>query len=150
MNINNAIVAAVSEIIPMFGMNPRFDKETEENHLTSGDSVNILIGFTNSLTGNIVLGLNKDTALKLVSAMMGGMEVSGFDEMVKSGLGELLNMLAGTIFRKVQSNEITDLSPPTVVTGENVFLMISRVKSNRVAFLLESGSFAISYCIENA
>jgi chemotaxis protein CheX len=150
MNINEAIIETVAEVIPMFGMNPKFDKETEEKHLTSGDPVNVLIGFTNSLTGNIVLGLDKETALKLVSAMMGGMEMSGFDEMVKSGLGEMLNMLAGTTLRKIQTNEITDLSPPTVVTGDRVFLMINRVKSNRVSFQLESGSFSISYCIEKA
>ena len=152
MNLSEALIQAVAEIGPMFGMTPRFRREEEEQHLTSANQVNILIGFSNSRTGNMVLELDRNTALFLISAMMGGAVVTGLDDMARSALGEILNMIAGTTFRKIQSDEITDLSPPTIVTGNNVFLLISRLKSNKVHFGLDNpdadSAFTISYSME--
>lgn len=154
MNITEALIQAVAEIVTMFGINASFQREEAEQHLTSANQVNVLVGFSNSLTGNMVLELDKSSALLIISAMMGGMEVTNLDEMARSGLGEILNMIAGTTFRKVQPHEITDLSPPTIVTGNNVFLMISRIQSNKILFQFDnpqaSGAFTISYSMEKA
>lgn len=149
MEIKEAIIQTIGEVIPMFGVVPVYKSEETSLHLTSGDQVNVLIGFSAALRGTLVLGLKKNAAMRLVSKMMGGMEVTELDDMAKSGLGEVLNMIAGTTFSKIQTGgQLTNLSPPTLVTGKNVFLMISRVQSNRLEFQLEDDTFTLSYCVE--
>jgi len=43
----------------------------------------------------------KESALAIASAMLGGMEFTEVDDMVKSAIGELLNIIAGNAFSKV-------------------------------------------------
>ena len=149
-SLKDPIVNACSELLPMFGLEYKFMCELPEKSLNSGDEVNILIGLSNGVEGNIVVGLTKDSALRIVSAMMGGMEVPELDMMAKSALSEFINMLGGNALGKV-SDEIKegiDVSPATIVTGKKVFLMISRAPSKKLFFKLGETKFNIAYCLE--
>lgn len=137
MTIDEAIMAATSEMLPMFGLAPQFKEVSEEAQLSSASQVNVLIGFTLALQGNILIGLDKDTALKIAGAMMGGAQLTELDAMVKSALSELGNMLSGMIFNKVIAEGVVDISPPTLATGNNMFIMISRVKTRKFLFDLD-------------
>src|SRR5690349_2800657 len=55
----------------------------------------ITIGVTGDLVGSIVLSMNEDTAKWLASKMMFGMEVTELNDMAKSAIAELGNMIAG-------------------------------------------------------
>ena len=55
----------------------------------------IQIGMTGQMEGDIVFGLAEDVALKMVSAMMGGFVITEMDEMGKSAISELGNMISG-------------------------------------------------------
>lgn len=141
---------ACEEILPMFGLEHRFLCELTESTLNSGEYVNVLIGLTRGLKGNIVLGLTKEASLKIVSGMMGGMEVTELDDIAKSGLSEFMNILSGTAVGKAsaETGEIIDISPPTLATGEKMFLMISRASSKKIFFKLGETKFNIAYCLE--
>lgn len=148
MELKKVLIDSSMEVLPMFGIMPEFIEESEEPTLESANQFNVLIGLSNGLKGNIVMGISTQTALSIASAMMGGMEIAEIDLMVKSALGELANMLVGTALRKLGSEILIDFSPPTVVTGNRVFLMISRVKSYKLTFGLNNEKYHITFCIE--
>lgn len=149
MDLKDALIQSCEEVMPMFGISPSFLSEETENTLNSTDQVNILIGLTSGLKGNIVIGVSQNAALKVISAMMGGMKVLQIDSMGKSALGEMANMLVGASVMKCNSEQGIDLSPPTLAIGQNIFLMISRVQSQKLLFTIcEELNFTIAFCIE--
>ncbi|ERI95393.1 putative CheY-P phosphatase cheX [Clostridiales bacterium oral taxon 876 str. F0540] len=141
MDIKSAIVEAMIEISQMFGLNISFKGETTEGHQFTGEQVNVLIGLTDGIKGNVIMGFKKDTASSIVSAMMGGMEVKEFDFMAKSAIGELANMTLGSAVMKVKSSEVVNLSPPTVAVGQDMFLTVSGNSSTKMEFKLNNEVF---------
>ncbi|MBT2283467.1 chemotaxis protein CheX [Paenibacillus polymyxa] len=83
------------------------------------DHVWIVIGMTGQLSGNIVFGIQESVALKIVSAMMGGFVITEMDEMSKSAISELGNMISGNA-STILSNQgvIVDITPPQVMNSE--------------------------------
>lgn len=148
MDLKLSVTNSVDEIFPMFGLTAEFQGEIEEAQLSSANPVNVLIGLSGGIKGSIVIGLKRPTALKIVSSMMGGMEVNSLDSIAKSALGEAANMIVGSTVAKLQASNVITSSPPTLVTGERVFLVISRVKSRKLSFRMNDDMFNISYCIE--
>ncbi|MEI8389830.1 MAG: chemotaxis protein CheX [bacterium] len=149
-SLKEYVTAACTEILPMFGLEHKFMCELPEKSLNSCEEINILIGLTHGITGSMVVGLTKDSALKIVSGMMGGAEVPELDMMAKSALSEFMNILGGSTVGKIAAeiNELVDISTPTIVTGKKMFLMISRAPSKKLFFKLGETKFNIAYCIE--
>lgn len=68
------------------------------------------------LEGDIVFSFPMEVALKLVSVMMGGFAVTEIDEMSKSALSELGNMISGNASSLLFDQGITiDITPPRMV-----------------------------------
>lgn len=143
MDIKKAIIEAAVETAQMFGLDILFNEELEESHQFFGEQVNVLIGLADGIKGNIIMGFRKSTALNIVSAMMGGMDIKEFDFMAKSALGELANMTLGSALMKLKSDKVINLSPPTVAVGEDVALMVSGNNSTKFIFDLCGEKFNI-------
>ena len=76
----------------------------------------ILIGMTGQMNGDIVFGLHKDVALKLISAMMGGFEIAEIDEVGRSAISELGNMISGNASTMLFNQGVrVDITPPKVL-----------------------------------
>jgi chemotaxis protein CheX len=148
MDIKQALIDASLGVFPMFGITPVFQGETEEAQLASANQVNVIIGLSGGIKSNIVFGFKKETALRIISAMMGGMEVKYFDDIAKSAMGEAANMVAGTAVGKVSANSAISFSPPTLVIGDRIFLLVSKVKTNKLNFNITDDIFNISVSIE--
>ena len=148
MELKQALVESFVETLTMFGKSAIFESEMEIEHLESASQVNVLIGLTIGAHGNVVLGLDETVALKLASAMMGGMEVIEIDSIAQSALGELLNMILGSALQKMGPSNLIDITPPTLVTGRRINLMISRVKSYKLLFAMDDETYHISYSVE--
>lgn len=119
--INPFIQASQSIIREVTNLEPKLGKIYVKSGPYKGDSVVVLIGLTGEIKGNIIISLSKNLACKIASIMMGGMIVLELDEISKSAIAELCNMILGntaTIFSK-ESMSI-DITPPTVLTGENM------------------------------
>lgn len=147
MILKDALVEAAMEISQMFGLDMVFQDEFEETHQLKGEPVNVLMGLTDGLKGNIIFGFKEDTALHVVSSMMGGMEVKELDFMAQSALGELANMTVGTALMKIQNESIVNMSPPTVVAGGDMFMTLSGTESKKLLFKLNEKSFNMIYSI---
>ncbi|KRQ86360.1 CheY-P phosphatase CheX [Caloramator mitchellensis] len=79
----------------------------------------ITIGVAKDVQGNFIMNIDKETALKIASVMMGGYPCTELDELSTSAVSELSNMIAGNasthFFEKGKSIDIT---PPLVHVGE--------------------------------
>lgn len=137
MCMDKIIVEAVSETMSMFGMNLVFDKLIVEDCIPVEDNINISIDLYKGLEGRIVLGLNENTALRIVSAMMGGMQVQELDSMAESALGELLNMTAGSAVAKLNHPDLIDISTPIIIKDNELGNDINKERYKNFLFRIE-------------
>jgi chemotaxis protein CheX len=80
----------------------------------------IQIGMTGQMQGDIVFGLAEDVALRMVSAMMGGYVITEMDEMGKSAISELGNMISGNASTMLFNQGVrVDITPPKIVQSGN-------------------------------
>jgi chemotaxis protein CheX len=107
--------------VDVFGtMLPEPARVTEEAAATDGGGFSAIVGFAGTLSGFLVIRLNSGSARSIAGAML-GVEPEGADEMVRDALGELANMIAGGIKRRVTDavSVPVQLSLPTVVEGRD-------------------------------
>jgi len=80
------------------------------------DYIWIQIGMSGQMNGDIVFGLSEDVALRLISAMMGGFQISELDEIGKSAISELGNMISGNASTMLFNQGVkVDITPPKVM-----------------------------------
>lgn len=85
------------------------------------NNVVISIGITGDLRGHLMMSMNKITAMNVASKMMGGMEVADFDDMAKSAVAELGNMIAGNATSNFyEMGKKIDITPPLLYVGEDI------------------------------
>lgn len=101
------------------------------------DHVWIVIGMTGQLSGNIVFGIQETVALKIVSAMMGGFVITEMDDMSKSAISELGNMISGNA-STILSNQgvVVDITPPQVMQSE-IQTTFSATKALSIPLLMD-------------
>jgi chemotaxis protein CheX len=76
----------------------------------------IQIGMTGQMQGDIMFGLHESVALKMVSAMMGGFVITEMDEMGKSAISELGNMISGNASTMLYNQGVrVDITPPKLI-----------------------------------
>ncbi|WP_019532910.1 chemotaxis protein CheX [Paenibacillus ginsengihumi] len=76
----------------------------------------IQIGMTGQMEGDIVFGLHEEVALKMVSAMMGGFLITELDEMSRSAISELGNMISGNASTMLFNQGVrVDITPPKLL-----------------------------------
>ncbi|HEU4962979.1 MAG TPA: chemotaxis protein CheX [Bacilli bacterium] len=81
----------------------------------------IRIDLKGSVEGQVAFGLAPDMALKIASAMMGGFELNALDEMSKSAVAELANMISGNACIALSNSGVQlDITPPQVQHGESL------------------------------
>ncbi|MCI3919963.1 chemotaxis protein CheX [Paenibacillus sp. TRM 82003] len=78
----------------------------------------IHIGLTGQMTGDIIYGLREEVALKMVSAMMGGFELTELGEMGHSAISELSNMISGNASTMLYNQGVrVDITPPKIMNA---------------------------------
>jgi chemotaxis protein CheX len=85
--------------------------------------VAVLIGVTGQLKGQVAINFEKETAIKIASFMMGGMEITELDDIAKSAVSEVGNMVMGNASTELSNVGIsTDITPPNLIVGQNMFI----------------------------
>jgi chemotaxis protein CheX len=85
------------------------------------NNIVVLIGLTGEICGNVIITIGISFACKIASIMMGGTPVPILDEMAKSAISELSNMIMGTTATILYKNNIKiDITPPTILVGDNM------------------------------
>lgn len=147
MEIKEAFIRSTMEVFPIFRLKPQFENEEEKSLLTAADYVNILISFTHTLKGNIVFGLDKEAAIKVASAMT-NREVHILDQEAKNSLEELANIIVSLAIGKHKVVNSIYFSSPLLIIGDNMSLLLSRIKSTKLTFRLKENFISLAYCIQ--
>lgn len=102
----------------------------------TGETISIIIGVTGDIKGQVIFSLNVNSACAIASKMMMGAPVTEMDELAKSAISELTNMILGntaTLFYNTGIN--IDITPPSLLMGQNV--QISTTKTQTICIPLE-------------
>lgn len=92
-----------------------------KSQTTQLKDIAVIVGITGQLKGQVVISFNQETALGIASKMMGGMSVTELDDMAKSAVSEIGNMVLGTSSTELAELDIvTDITPPNLVSGQNM------------------------------
>lgn len=141
---------AVFQVLPGLGLQQveRGGLALKEK-LQATNEVTALIGLSRDLQGNVAISMSENTAKKIASIMMMGKPVETLDEMAQSAIAELANMLASSAMTALDQNGLAvGVSPPTLITGKNLFCIISQVKALAVEIRTETGPIEISIGLE--
>jgi len=108
------VIEQVVQVRPETGQLGVKDIKFVENYIW------IQIGLNGQMNGNIVFGLSEEVAMKMVSAMMGGFEISEINEIVRSAISELGNMISGNASTLLSNQGVkVDITPPKVIQSAN-------------------------------
>ena len=104
------VIEQMTQIRPTTGQLGVKDVKFVENYVW------IQIGLNGQMNGDIVFGLSEQVAIKMISAMMGGYHISEIDDMGKSAISELGNMISGNASTMLFNLGIkVDITPPKVL-----------------------------------
>jgi chemotaxis protein CheX len=153
MNANqiNPFLMAVENVLAQFGVTgvTKAGLSVKEEMVITAD-VTAFIGVVGALRGNIAYSCSKDTAQKLASTLMMGMAVTELDEMGRSAVAELANLFTGNAASLLaEQNTLIDITPPSVLVGEEIFLVLSSAKTLVVQLSSPLGPLEVNICLEN-
>lgn len=104
-----------------------------------------ILGIVGQVRGQVVYAMSLDTAKKLASSMMGGFPIESFDEMSKSAISELGNMITGNASTLLEANGIRcEISPPTLVVGKEMEISSVKIQTLVVPINMEAGLLEIA------
>lgn len=94
------------------------------------DSVVIIIGLTGKIRGQVVFSMPLTVALSIASAMMFGMPVAELDEIAKSAISELTNMILGNTATILYNKGIgIEITPPSMLMGDNLVITPNKMRT---------------------
>jgi chemotaxis protein CheX len=118
----NAFVKASTEVINNF-VPDKFSVGKpflRQNPFPTKDIV-IMLGITGDVKGQAVFSMSEELAKQIASGMMMGMPVDTMDEMAKSALSELANMIMGNSATLIFNlGAAIDITPPSLVKGTKI------------------------------
>jgi chemotaxis protein CheX len=114
----NPFIQAASEVLESELGAPaeRGDLRLHKSALTT-DEVTALVGVKGRVSGLVLYSMSRDTALGLVSRLM-GTKLCELDELAQSGIGELGNVITGRAgMLLAEAGYPSNITPPAVVLG---------------------------------
>ena len=120
----NVVAGAVVTIGSMlFGESLTMGEAFLNNKTSPLEEVAVLIGITGQVKGQVIFSFTEETAKHMASALMGGMSIPELDDISKSAVAEVGNMIMGTASTALsQKGIITDISPPNLIVGKNMLI----------------------------
>jgi chemotaxis protein CheX len=110
----------------------------------AGSEVNSIIGVTGDVRGQVLYSMTEETAKKLASKMLMGMPVVEFDELCKSAISELGNMITGNAASELSNSGINcNITPPSLVKGNNVSISFKDTQILVIPLGTDFGEFTI-------
>jgi chemotaxis protein CheX len=99
--------------------------------LNIGKGINSIVGIVGGIKGNIAYSMSEQTAKNIISAMMMGMPVDTIDDIGKSAIGELSNMITGHASVALYDNGYNiNITPPVIminVSGDSIVSFVETI-----------------------
>jgi chemotaxis protein CheX len=107
-----------------------------ERDAYTSEEITAMVGVSGAMGGSFYLAMPEQTALNIVSAMM-GQPCEAFDELAQSGIAELANVVAGAAgMGLAELGYTTNITPPLLLLGSGA--KISSVEIQRLVVGLTS------------
>lgn len=150
VNTITPFIEAMMTVLPQLGVNDvKRGALALKDKLVSTNNVTTIIGISKHVRGNVAYSMSEETARKLASTMMMGMPVESFDEMAQSAISEMSNMVAAKATMLFEGQgKIIDISPPTMIIGDDVTVMVSQVRTIAIEVLTEVGMIEVNVGLE--
>ena len=128
MDLITPFISAIKDVMPQLGFESvvvKEQKSKDKKIMVSG--LLLTLGIVGDKKGNVAYVIDTEGAKQIASVMMMGMAVEELDDMAKSAISELSNMLTANAAIYFSNDEITiDISPPTMLTGDNIELCMAK------------------------
>ena len=158
-NIMNTLVQIFDELFSYVGLNHKFMSEVPASSLNSTEEVNILVGISGDMEGNILFGYTDKTAKEIAAKLLGVDEISEIDKYVKAALADFYSEFCKRLVNKIKAETAFNIASgvknytlfstnPTYISGENMNEIISRVTSKKLFFKVNGEKFGIAYSLE--
>jgi chemotaxis protein CheX len=83
------------------------------------DEVDVSIGVTGDLVGEVIYRFSRETSLNMVK-IMSGMEIESIDDFVTSAISEIANIISGNVLTMLAKDNVKcDLLPPVLQKPDN-------------------------------
>lgn len=140
VKIINPFIDAIMTIMPQLGFqNIVKGKLSVGDQFVESKGITILVGLTDQLRGNIAYNMTEQTAMQIASKMMMGMPVASLDDLAQSAISELTNMVTGNAATSFEKEGLrVDISPPSLVVGEQFRAKVSSTKFIIVEMVVDS------------
>ena len=145
MDFKEKIVEATTEIFETMIMVEVTPGQPLTEHISRFEcSMSAMVGFAGFKQGNLTIHAPDQVAKGLTQDFL-GMEVNEINEDVQDAMGELANMLAGSLKPFIASNgERVELSLPSVVHGEQYTLtVVNEAEWVMIPFTVSHGDFLV-------
>jgi chemotaxis protein CheX len=147
----NPFLVAVENVLAQFGVTgiAKAGLDVKDEMVITADVV-AFIGVVGALRGNIAYSCSNATAQKLASTLMMGMAVTELDEMGHVAVAELANLFAGNAASLLaEENTLIDITPPSVLAGEEIYLVLSSARTLVVTLDSPLGPLEVNICLES-
>lgn len=109
----------------------------------------IIVGITGEIRGQAVISMDLDLAKNMASMMMMGMPVEDLDELSKSALSELGNMIMGNSATLLFNSGINvDITPPTLMVGEKLSISSGSMRTVCVPLTADIGEIVLDISVK--
>lgn len=110
-----------------------------------------IIGLAGDVEGRVLLDMSRATAIQVASGMLQSMDMEPIDELNEMGratITELANMITGQAVTKLHELGFAfDLTPPALVTGDNMEISNANVEALIVPMEMPQGRIEINVAI---
>lgn len=117
--IINPFLKASKDIIMQVGnIEIEQKKPYVKKNIDLNDDIGVIIGITGTIKGQVIINFPEEIGKKIASNMMGGMPIATLDNIAKSALCELGNIILGNVATGLYNAGITvDITPPSIIAG---------------------------------
>ncbi len=149
-NVTPFLDSAIGILAQIAGLQAKRGDLGIRDSTTPSFEVAVVLGIVGQVRGQVVYAMSLDTGKKLASQMMGGFDVPELDDMAKSAISELGNMITGNASTLLEQRGIhCDISPPTLITGKNVEVSSVKIQTLIVPLLTDIGKIEIGVGLQD-
>ncbi|MFP4698236.1 MAG: chemotaxis protein CheX [Eubacteriales bacterium] len=127
--INPFLNAAVNVLKDVCQLETTMEKPRLKDLVYDDDTLVIIIGVTGGMKGSVLITFSSQVGCNIASKMMMGMPVNELNDMAKSAISELGNMILGNAATLFSAKGIDiDITPPSVCFG-NMSISVNETKN---------------------
>ncbi len=128
--INPFIEASQTVLKQIAAIDAKLGKVYIKNSPYKSEDLIIMVGLTGKIRGQAIFSMSRKLGMAIASSMMMGMPVTEFDELSKSAISELANMILGNAATLLYNRGYNiDITPPSLLMGENLQITPNKMQT---------------------